>query len=67
MKKTINEKENEILSLGTQLKNKDEAINNFKITHDEKDAEMMRLRRDFNNLQESKNIMLNELVSKTSS
>jgi len=64
LKKTINEKENEILSLGTQLKNKDEAINNFKITHDEKDAEMMRLRRDFNNLQESKNIMLNELNAK---
>jgi len=64
LKKTINEKENEILSLGTQLKHKDEAINKFKITNDEKDADMIRLKRDFNNLQESKDNMFNDLSGK---
>lgn len=65
LKKNINEKENEILSLGTQIKHKDETINKFKITNDEIDADMIRLKRDFNNLQESKDNMFNDLVSKT--
>jgi len=64
LKKTINEKENEILSLGTQLKQKNEAINKFKITSDEKDADMIRLKSDYNNLQESKTNMFNELTGK---